>query len=118
MVCVSPRRLVRWNVRGAVELWRSVPEDHEDHAAVAERLAVVKAEFEKLLVRYEKRGSFYEKKGRLAEAVLYYRLALELVQGRVDQQGAGSADGMAEGHGTTVDIHLVPIEIQVTHEFL
>jgi len=66
------------DVRGAIELWRAVPEDDPAHAQVDERLAIVRSEFEKLLVRYEKRGSFFEKEGRLAEAVLDYRLALEL----------------------------------------
>ncbi len=43
---------------------------------------MVEEEFERLLLRYEKRALFFESEARLAEAVLNYRLALKLDPGR------------------------------------
>lgn len=62
------------DVRGALEVWSSVPEDSSDYEAVRSRRDVVAAELDRLLLRYEKQAEFFEGEGRLAEAALYYRL--------------------------------------------
>ena len=84
--CVGPytrgERLYRQgDLRGALEVWNGVPVGTDPR--VDERLPEVEAEFERLLRRYEKRAEFFEAEGRLAEAVLFYRLALKLAP---DQQ--------------------------------
>ena len=71
------------DLHGALTTWRALPESSAEHAKVAERLRVVEAEFERLLLRYEKRALFFESEARLAEAVLNYRLALKLDPGRL-----------------------------------
>ena len=81
--CASPleegQRLYREGDRvGALEIWRTLPEDHEQRAAVAERMATVEAELAKLAVGYVDRASAFEEEGRLAESILDFRLALEL----------------------------------------
>lgn len=63
---------------GALEIWRDVPEDAGDYEKVQSRIQVVEAEFERLVVQYKQRGRYYEGKGRLAESILNYRLALKL----------------------------------------
>jgi len=81
--CTTPveraERLYRQgDLRGAVELWKSVPEGRRGHAEAQARLRVAQEEFERTLRRYEMRGHFYAVRGRLAEALLHYRLALKL----------------------------------------
>jgi tetratricopeptide (TPR) repeat protein len=63
---------------GALEIWRSVPEDHAQHDAVVERIAVLEADLAKLAVEYVDRASTLEEEERLAESILDFRLALEL----------------------------------------
>jgi tetratricopeptide (TPR) repeat protein len=63
---------------GALESWRAVPETASDHAKVRKRIEVVETEFERLVVQYKQRGRYYEERGRLAESILNYRLALKL----------------------------------------
>jgi tetratricopeptide (TPR) repeat protein len=63
---------------GALETWRAVPEEASDHDEVRERIRVVEAEFQRLVVQYKQRGRYYEGKERLAESILNYRLALKL----------------------------------------
>jgi len=65
-------------LRDAVAVWRSVPEGSSDRARAQERLKVVEGELGRMLRRFEKQAAFFESEGRLAEAILYYRLALEL----------------------------------------
>jgi tetratricopeptide (TPR) repeat protein len=62
------------DVRGALDVWRGVAPDANDYEQVRARHEVVEAEFERLLLRYEKQAEFFEGEGRLAEAALYYRL--------------------------------------------
>jgi tetratricopeptide (TPR) repeat protein len=62
---------------GAVVEWRAVPESHRDYARTSARIERVQAELERALDRYEKRAEFFEGQDRLAEAVLYYRLAVK-----------------------------------------
>ena len=66
------------DLRGALDVWRSIGPDDGDHSSAQQQISLVEAEFERLLRRYEKRGQFYEGEGRLAEALLSYRLALKL----------------------------------------
>jgi tetratricopeptide (TPR) repeat protein len=72
------RRYREGDRRAALEAWRRVPVDHPQHAAIQERIEVVEAEFERLIVAYKDTGHDREQEGRLSEAVLDYRLALEL----------------------------------------
>jgi tetratricopeptide (TPR) repeat protein len=66
------------DLRGAVEIWRSIPASSPQYAPSRARLAEVDPEFERRLRRYEKRATFFESQERLAEAILYYRLAHRL----------------------------------------
>jgi tetratricopeptide (TPR) repeat protein len=84
--CTTPlergeRRYQAGDRVGALEIWRQVPPDSPYHPAVQARIAAVEDEFEQLGVRYKKRARYYESKGRLAESILNYRLALELQPG-------------------------------------
>lgn len=63
---------------GALEVWRAAVEEGSDDPDIPTRIAVVEEEFEQLVVRYKKRASYFEGKGRLAESILNYRLALKL----------------------------------------
>ena len=81
--CTSPveqgERLYREGDRlGALELWRAIPENARAYPAVKQRIEVVEAEFQRLVVRYKQRARYFESKGRLAESILNDRLALEL----------------------------------------
>jgi tetratricopeptide (TPR) repeat protein len=81
VACASPyergERLYRQgDLRGALEVWRGEPPGADPR--IPERLLEVEGEFERLLRRYEKRAESFEAEGRLAEAVLFYRLALKL----------------------------------------
>jgi tetratricopeptide (TPR) repeat protein len=66
------------DVAGALSVWRSIPEGDREYARAHARLETIEAELASSLQRYEKRAQFFESEGRLAEAVLYYRLALKL----------------------------------------
>jgi tetratricopeptide (TPR) repeat protein len=70
------------DLRGALLTWRQISPGDRDHERAAEHIKTAEEEFERLLRRYEKRAQFYEKQDRLAEAILYYRLALKLDPGR------------------------------------
>lgn len=63
---------------GALEIWRSIPQDAADHEAAQQRLADLEPEFEQLVLRYKQRARYFERAGRLAESLLNYRLALKL----------------------------------------
>jgi len=81
--CETPlergERLYREGDRlAALEVWREVSESDRRYARVRERVSVVEDEFETLVERYKVRGRYFEKKGRLAESILDYRLALKL----------------------------------------
>ena len=81
--CTSPveqgERLYRDGDRlGALELWRAIPENARAYPSVKQRIEVVEAEFQRLVVRYKQRAHYFESKGRLAESILNDRLALEL----------------------------------------
>jgi tetratricopeptide (TPR) repeat protein len=64
--------------RGALEIWRAAPEDDRDQPEIARRITSVEAEFAELVRGYEQSAQQLEQDGRLAEAILDRRLALEL----------------------------------------
>ncbi len=66
------------DVAGALSAWRDIPPSSAEYARAHARLETIEAELSSSLARYEKRAEFFEGEGRLAEAVLYYRLALKL----------------------------------------
>jgi tetratricopeptide (TPR) repeat protein len=66
------------DLRGALDTWREVPETSPDYPAATMRLETVGADLDKLVARHLKQAGFFEDKGRLAESILSYRLALEL----------------------------------------
>jgi tetratricopeptide (TPR) repeat protein len=66
------------DVAGALGVWRAIPESSSEYPRAHARLEMVEGELAGSLARYEKRAQFFEGEGRLAEAVLYYRLALKL----------------------------------------
>jgi tetratricopeptide (TPR) repeat protein len=63
---------------GALATWRSIPNDSIQHEAAQQRISEVEDEFQQLVVRYKQRGRYFEAHGRLAEAIMNYRLALRL----------------------------------------
>jgi tetratricopeptide (TPR) repeat protein len=81
--CASPvregQRLYEEGDRlAALETWRSVPADSDSYARARARIAGLEPEFEGLVEGYKQSAAGYESQGRLSEAVLDYRLALEL----------------------------------------
>ncbi|MFI5316643.1 MAG: tetratricopeptide repeat protein [Myxococcota bacterium] len=66
------------DVPGALAVWRGIPESSREYPQAHARLQTLEVELASTLARYEKRAQFFEGEGRLAEAVLYYRLALKL----------------------------------------
>lgn len=63
---------------GALELWRSIPADGHDAETARRRIAEVEDEQQALVARYLQRGAYFERKGRLAEAILSLRVAARL----------------------------------------
>ena len=81
--CVTPleagERYYREGDRlAALESWQKVRDYSSDYEKAQARISAVEQEFEQLVVLYQKRARYYEDKGRLAESVLNYRLALKL----------------------------------------
>jgi tetratricopeptide (TPR) repeat protein len=81
--CAGPyqqgERLYRQgDIAGAIDVWRDIPAENTDYPKAHARLEALETELASSLARYEKRAQFFEDEGRLAEAVLYYRLALRL----------------------------------------
>jgi len=81
--CAGPlergERLYRQgDLAGARQAWRAVPPADRAYPEVQKRLEVVEEEFERALLRYEKQAAFFESEKRLAESILYYRLAYKL----------------------------------------
>jgi tetratricopeptide (TPR) repeat protein len=64
--------------RGALEIWRAVPRDDRDYPEVVRRVEQVESEFSALVRGYQESARSLEEQGRLAEALLDYRLALVL----------------------------------------
>jgi tetratricopeptide (TPR) repeat protein len=81
--CTTPLELGERRYRegdrlGALEIWRGVKPNATYYPKVHRRIQAVEQEFRQLVVRYKKRAVYYEQKGRLAESILNYRLALKL----------------------------------------
>jgi tetratricopeptide (TPR) repeat protein len=81
--CVNPLELGERRYRegdrvAALESWRGVRDNSLYYEAAQRRIREVEDELEQLVVLFKKRGGYYERKGRLAESVLNYRLALKL----------------------------------------
>lgn len=66
---------------GAVDVWRQIPSDSHQHATAQQRIVAVEDEYQKLVARYEQRGRYFERKGRLAEAILSWRIVVKLAPG-------------------------------------
>jgi tetratricopeptide (TPR) repeat protein len=84
--CTNPLELGERRYRegdrlAALESWRSVRSDSLYYEAIQRRIRDVEDELEQLVVLFKKRGGYYERRGRLAESVLNYRLALKLQPG-------------------------------------
>ena len=83
LACTTPLELGERRYREgdrleALETWRRIEPSSLAYEAAQRRIAQVEREFEQLVVRYRQQGRYYERKGRLAESVLSYRLALKL----------------------------------------
>jgi tetratricopeptide (TPR) repeat protein len=81
--CTTPLELGERRYRegdriGALEIWRGVNPDATYYPRVKRRVDAVEEEFRQLVIRYKKRGAYFERQGRLAESILNYRLALRL----------------------------------------
>ncbi len=66
------------DVRAALATWRSIQPGDSSYERAQARLGIVEPEVERSLRRWEKQALFFENQGRLAEAVLYYRLTLKV----------------------------------------
>lgn len=78
---VGERVYQRGDREGALEIWNDIDSAELDYASARDRIESVSEERGQLVARYQQRARYYEEKGRLAEAVLDYRLALRLAPG-------------------------------------
>jgi tetratricopeptide (TPR) repeat protein len=62
----------------AIEEWSGIDAAEIDYGAAQNRIEAVAEERGQLIERYLQRGRYFEERGRLAEAVLDYRLALRI----------------------------------------
>jgi len=62
----------------ALETWRSIDEDSFYFEAAQRRIMEVEGEFQQLVVRHQQRARYFERKDRLAEAILNWRIAAKL----------------------------------------
>jgi tetratricopeptide (TPR) repeat protein len=81
--CTTPLELGERRYRegdrvAALEIWRSVDRNSLYHGAAQRRIKEVEDESARLVALFKKRARYYERKGRLAESILNYRLALQL----------------------------------------
>lgn len=75
---LGERRYREGDRLAALEIWRKIPQDSLQYDAARRRIAEVEDEFAQLVVRYEQRARYFERKGRLAESILNWRLAQKL----------------------------------------
>lgn len=75
---VGERRYREGDRLAALETWRGIRSDSFSYEAAQVRIGEVEQEFQQLVVRYQKRGAYYEARDRLGESVLNFRLALKL----------------------------------------
>jgi tetratricopeptide (TPR) repeat protein len=81
--CTTPlavgERLYREGDRlGALETWRSIPEDSSEYEESQQRIGVVEEEFDRLVDRHKGEADKLKEKDHLAESILEYRFALKL----------------------------------------
>jgi len=81
--CTTPlergeRRYQEGDPLAALAIWRGIDSDAFEYEAARRRVDEVEQEFGQLVRYYKKRALYYEERGRLAESVLNYRLALKL----------------------------------------
>jgi len=65
----------------AIAVWEEIDSAELDYASAQGRIDAVAEERGQLVERYLQRGRYFEERGRLAEAVLDYRLALRIEPG-------------------------------------
>ena len=75
---LGERRYREGDRLAALGIWRRIPPDGLQYEAAQQRIAAVEGEFRQLVVRYRQRAKYFERKDRLAEAVLSWRLASKL----------------------------------------
>ena len=85
LACTTPlergeRRYQEGDPLAALGIWRGIESDAFEYDGAQRRIAEVEQEFVQLVRYYKKRAIYYEERGRLAESVLNYRLALKLQQ--------------------------------------
>jgi tetratricopeptide (TPR) repeat protein len=83
LACTTPlergeRRYQEGDPLAALAIWRGIESDAFEYEAARRRVDEVEQEFGQLVRYYKKRALYYEERGRLAESVLNYRLALKL----------------------------------------
>lgn len=81
--CTTPleqgERLYRNGDRlAALATWRSIDEESFYFEAAQRRIMEVEGEFQQLVVRHQQRARYFERKDRLAEAILNWRIAAKL----------------------------------------
>jgi tetratricopeptide (TPR) repeat protein len=111
LACTTPlqlgeRRYQQGDRQGALKVWSRIDSAATEYGPARERIDAVTDERHQLVVRYVQRGRYYEEKGRLAEGVLDYRLALRLdpsdhdllehVQELVRKLARARSEGLAE----------------------
>ena len=106
--CAGPlergERLYRQgDLAGARQAWRAVPPADRAYPEVQKRLEVVEEEFERALLRYEKQAAFFESEKRLAESILYYRLAYKLDGSRAGLLDSAHKLSLREAEQAAVD---------------
>lgn len=74
------------DLRGAIGVWSEVEPGSSEYERAQERLVESQAEYARRIQRYMKRADFFASEGRLAEAVLYYRLTYKLAPDRRELQ--------------------------------
>jgi len=87
----------------AIAVWEKIDSAELDYASAQGRIDAVAEERGQLIERYLQRGRYFEERGRLAEAVLDYRLALRIepndrtTLAHVQELSRRVAKGRAEG---------------------
>lgn len=75
---LGERRFREGDRLAALQIWRGIDADSPHYEMAQRRIGEVEAEFSQLVVRYQQRARYFERKDRLAEAVLSWRLAAKL----------------------------------------
>lgn len=81
--CTTPLEIGERHYRdgdrlAALESWRSIGSDSFYFEAAQRRIMEVEGEFQQLVVRHQQRARYFERKDRLAEAILNWRIAAKL----------------------------------------